>query len=220
MKRKLQARRADALITAAHRGNGNYHEMVRNYAMSRILSCGSWLAWRQGRYELSLMLRHRFCGWRYYGDMDFQLLRQDIRRAEKMLDIQLTHGMAEAIALKKKVRKEMKFSMDMNLGWTRQMTLRMRQGMERGLPIYTRVFDSDVSWFMQVRRRPKNRYKHRWFEERQGKRWKEDYCDEAKYRKVEQFLYQRHKRMSDQLHEERPWLYAGTCRPVGSDGQG
>lgn len=220
MKRERQRKRAAKMLALEKKHSGKYHARIWSYAMSRILSRGHWFALRQGRSELSELTWHRFCGWRYYGDMDFQLLRQDIRRAEKMLDIQLPHGMAEAIALKKKVRKEMKFSMDMNLGWTRQMTLRMRQGMERGLPIYTRVFDSDVSWFMQVRRRPKNRYKHRWFEERQGKRWKEDYCDEAKYRKVEQFLYQRHKRMSDQLHEERPWLYAGTCRPIGSDGQG
>jgi len=206
MKRKLQARRADALITAAHRGNGNYHEMVRNYAMSRILSCGSWLAWRQGRYELSLMLRHRFCGWRYYGRIDFQLLRRDIRREQEMLELQLSKGMAGVLHLKQKVYKEMQAYQELFGGMMRKEKQFLNQIAERGMPIYESVFESDVDWYMQTRRRPKNRYKFEWYDKRLGSRWKLDY-DDTVYHRVEQFLYQRHKRLREQLHRNKPWLY-------------
>lgn len=143
-----------------------YHQLVWAYAMSRILSEGDWQAWRERRWGVSEQMRRKFCGMRYYGIMDFQLLRFQIRRTESMLRMKLARGDADAMELRSKVLKRMAASRTEK---PRPVPTDFQETYHedgKALPLYAFVFESDVFEYRRKRRCPKSVCKRNWFEKR------------------------------------------------------
>lgn len=177
-----------------------YHRLVWAYAMSRILSEGHWQAWREGRWGVSERMRGKFCGMRYYGILDFQMLRFQIRRTESMLRMKLARSDADAMALRREVQRRMEHFQKEKLCpvLTEYQETYHEDG--KAVPLYAFVFESDVVEYRRKRRSPKSIHKQKWFEKRAEQQGKvaDWYCTEGDAR-IEALLDERHRAFSKKL---------------------
>lgn len=170
----------------------SYDDLIRMYAMSRILCQGQMPKWRQGRWGLSAMLRLRFCGERYDGRLDFQMLRFRIRRTESLLRLQLAQGNDAAGALRKRTKDGLKFFQKLRPRRKPTSYQLFYSRDAKDFPIYAFVFTTDVDWYQQIRHRPKNRFQWAGFDK---KDWKK--LPDAS--RIEAMLDKRHREFSRRI---------------------
>lgn len=149
----------------------NYYFAINRYVMSRILGKSRHCQRELGKYMVLMSV-----GMRYGYGYTFTRLRQEIRRRTDLWESALRIRDAHALRLHKAVD-----DLDAIYGKFRDWKFSLRDRGYNGLTIYQPVFPSDIEHREEVRRRPKNRYKHWPFRRRKAHKLKRDRKKNWKY---------------------------------------